>query len=980
MNNNRNFKKKLIASAIASYVVLGVGTQALAQSEDGTVEEVIVTGVRAALISAMETKRDATGVVDAINAQDIGKFPDTNLAESLQRIPGVSINREGGEGKYVTVRGFGPRFNVTTLDGRQLTSENINRDFEFDTLGSEMISALVINKTGSAIAESGGIGAVVDIQTARPFDVGNKVAGTLKANYETLSEDTTPQGSILLSRKFADDALGVLLSYNHFERDSDVNRVTNANWARVEANSGSNLYPDETELRSNANPDGRLYLPQNHFIQQQRDQRTRDNANLVLQFAPTDALTVTADVLYSDYELLRDQNMLVHWFGSRPSWRDVVADENGTVTHFIADRREGEGAVQATEFNAIKENRTSDTLVGGINAQWEVSDNLSLVVDAYRSKSEYEDPMGFGNSQVTMGYRNRLTWDLDFGFIPAISGFESATGSVAYQPDASGNLTIPNSDYLDPANLRPGFTIRNGRIVEDTIDQIKFGGVFESQEETGLVKADFGLSLKAREKARQQFTTGRGLTTTEAATVAANEPRAYVGPGATLNCMFCGGEFFWTEITPPTVTVLDAGSDYLSGVSGSGNIQTQWLQFDHDEFREIYEGHVGVPFTTAKVPSESYNIEEDILALYTQLEFAGDVGGYPFGFVTGLRYEKTDLTISGNLASILRVEAEGAEVLNEVLTPVTPTKLESDYAMFLPNVDFKIDLTDDLVSRFAYSKTITRPSMQELRPNLEFRDLKQNGPYPATAGNPDLKPLESDNIDLSIEWYYGEGSYASAGFFYKQVDNFIVDATTGQTFIGENGTPITDPATGTLTSIPVGGAPSDIIDPNDQVIEFAVTKPSNVETADVDGFEFAVQHMFGDTGFGAIANATFVSTNAEYDTKSFDQGFALVGLSDSYNLVAFYENEKFEVRLAYNYRDKFLQSLDQGGVAEPTFVDDYGQFDLSASYNLTDNVSIFFEGINLTGEETLWHGRFSNQFLLAEESGSRYTLGVRASF
>ena len=980
MNNNRNFKKKLIASAIASYVVLGVGTQALAQSEDGTVEEVIVTGVRAALISAMETKRDATGVVDAINAQDIGKFPDTNLAESLQRIPGVSINREGGEGKYVTVRGFGPRFNVTTLDGRQLTSENINRDFEFDTLGSEMISALVINKTGSAIAESGGIGAVVDIQTARPFDVGNKVAGTLKANYETLSEDTTPQGSILLSRKFADDALGVLLSYNHFERDSDVNRVTNANWARVEANSGSNLYPDETELRSNANPDGRLYLPQNHFIQQQRDQRTRDNANLVLQFAPTDALTVTADVLYSDYELLRDQNMLVHWFGSRPSWRDVVADENGTVTHFIADRREGEGAVQATEFNAIKENRTSDTLVGGINAQWEVSDNLSLVVDAYRSKSEYEDPMGFGNSQVTMGYRNRLTWDLDSGFIPAISGFESATGSVAYQPDASGNLTIPNSDYLDPANLRPGFTIRNGRIVEDTIDQIKFGGVFESQEETGLVKADFGLSLKAREKARQQFTTGRGLTTTEAATVAANELRAYVGPGATLNCMFCGGEFFWTEITPPTVTVLDAGSDYLSGVSGSGNIQTQWLQFDHDEFREIYEGHVGVPFTTAKVPSESYNIEEDILALYTQLEFAGDVGGYPFGFVTGLRYEKTDLTISGNLASILRVEAEGAEVLNEVLTPVTPTKLESDYAMFLPNVDFKIDLTDDLVSRFAYSKTITRPSMQELRPNLEFRDLKQNGPYPATAGNPDLKPLESDNIDLSIEWYYGEGSYASAGFFYKQVDNFIVDATTGQTFIGENGTPITDPATGTLTSIPVGGAPSDIIDPNDQVIEFAVTKPSNVETADVDGFEFAVQHMFGDTGFGAIANATFVSTNAEYDTKSFDQGFALVGLSDSYNLVAFYENEKFEVRLAYNYRDKFLQSLDQGGVAEPTFVDDYGQFDLSASYNLTDNVSIFFEGINLTGEETLWHGRFSNQFLLAEESGSRYTLGVRASF
>lgn len=172
----------------------------------------------------------------------------------------------------------------------------------------------------------------------------------------------------------------------------------------------------------------------------------------------------------------------------------------------------------------------------------------------------------------------------------------------------------------------------------------------------------------------------------------------------------------------------------------------------------------------------------------------------------------------------------------------------------------------------------------------------------------------------------------------------------------------------------------DIVDPNDQVIEFAVTKPSNAETADIDGFEFAVQHMFGATGFGVVANATFVSTNAEYDINTFDQGFALVGLSDSYNLVGFYENDTYAVRLAYNYRDKFLASLDQGGVSEPVFVDGYGQFDLSATYNLTDNVSIFAEGINITGEETLHHGRYENHFLLAEESGPRYALGVRASF
>src|SRR5690606_22706185 len=155
MNSHRGFKKKLIATAVASYAALGISTMALAQDNDDAIEEIVVTGVKAALISAMDTKRNASGVVDAIDAQDIGKFPDTNLAESLQRIPGVSIDREGGEGKYVTVRGFGARFNVTTLNGRQLTSENVNRDFEFDTLGSEMISGLVINKTGSALTDSG---------------------------------------------------------------------------------------------------------------------------------------------------------------------------------------------------------------------------------------------------------------------------------------------------------------------------------------------------------------------------------------------------------------------------------------------------------------------------------------------------------------------------------------------------------------------------------------------------------------------------------------------------------------------------------------------------------------------------------------------------------------------------------------------------------------------------------------------------------
>lgn len=958
MSNTLEFKKKILAGAVASCVISMSSPVVSAQESAGEIEEVFVTGIRQSLISSMDTKRDASGVVDAINAQDIGKFPDSNLAESLQRIPGVSIDREGGEGQFVTVRGFGARYNVTTLNGRQLTSENTNRDFEFDTLDSAMISAISINKSGSATAATGGIGAVIDLQTARPFTTGDKIAASLKANYETLDGEASPQYAALYSGTFADDKFGILASFSHYERDSTVNRQTLNNWQRT------NEAWDTNEVRSNANPDGTLYLPSNVFTQVQKDQRTRDNANIVVQFAPTEDITITADALYSDYALERNQNMLVHWFGSKGGWRDVVADENGTVTHFIADNYPGQtdaaggGQVQGTEYNAIRENRESNTLVTGLNVAWDATDNLTLALDTYQSKSEYVDPHGFGNAQVTLGYNNRMTFDMNDGFLPALSGFEAAQTDQPRMAAAGGGLQAAG-DYLDPDNLRPSYTIRNGRVVYDTIDQFKLSGAFKSDDSSGLIRADFGFSMKSRVKEREQWTTERPRTQAEIDTFNTNIPEIGMGPG-NINCSFCGFQAFWDDYPRPEVTILDAGDNYLSGVSGSENLQTKWLTFSFDEFRDVYENQIaGVPFTTTQRLGDSFQIEEDIMALYAEADFAGELGGLPYILTTGLRYEKTDVSIIGNVANIASLNTQADAGFIEV-TRGAPGSAngKSDYSLFLPNASFKIDFTDDLVGRAVYSKTITRPSMQELRPNLEIGATPTLGPQTATAGNPDLVPLVSDNIDLSLEWYYEAGSYASAGVFFKNVENFIASDVTNEVFKGPDGNDLTNPYSG-------------------DVITWQVTKPTNSDSATVDGFEVAVQHMFGETGFGGIVNATFVNSDAEYDNSSFSQeGLALVGLGDSYNLVGFYENDQYEVRVAYNFRDKFLRAAG----AEPSYVASYGQLDLSASYNLLDNVSLFVEGINILGEETLWHGRYSNHFLMAEESGPRYTLGVRASF
>jgi TonB-dependent receptor len=247
---------------------------------------------------------------------------------------------------------------------------------------------------------------------------------------------------------------------------------------------------------------------------------------------------------------------------------------------------------------------------------------------------------------------------------------------------------------------------------------------------------------------------------------------------------------------------------------------------------------------------------------------------------------------------------------------------------------------------------------------------RQGGNLTSSSGNPELQPFTSDNLDLSLEWYYADASYLSAGYFRKNVANFIINTTEELTFKLASGGLLTDPSTG-----------SDVDNPDaaDDTAVFTNTLPNNSESAIVDGWEIALQHTF-DSGFGVIANATLVDSNADLDEADISQVFALTGLSDSYNLVGFYENGPLQVRLAYNWRDSFVQSLTQSNGDGVTIVEQYAQVDASGSYDINDNISIFFEGINLTEEYVHKRGRFANQLLLVEDSGRRFAFGVRGSF
>lgn len=934
------FQKNQLSSAVLAAVASVAGIHEV-HAQEPTLEEVVIVGIRGSLQRGMDVKRDAGGVVDSISAEGIGKFPDTNLAESLQRIPGVSIDRSGGEGQSITVRGFGPQFNTVLINGRQIASEAQTRGFSFDTVATELVSGIDVHKTATVTQQSGGIGSTVNIRTARPFDtMGLNIAGSIKGSYEENSEETSPMVSGLISNTFADDSIGVLLQVSRQERDVRIDSARTDGWLE-------NVGIPQSELNGGAGASGNIFSPRNYDLRVGTEERERTNANLVLQWQASDTVEATLDYLYSDFDIENDTTSYGHWF-TAPNIENAVTDANGTVIDLYQE------VGLATDFHAKTFSRLTETDDIGLNINWDVNDSFRLSFDAHRSTAEREANNGGEDQLSLIGYANRVRFQSDGKTLPWTSGFEAANpgiysgqqelDGVAYDPAVTPDGV---SDYLDPANGRAHVMLRRGWEVEDEVDQFKIDGVWDEGSTEGLVSAKFGVSYSNQTK---------DLTRWD------NE-------GEGIHCTFCGYPDD-PDIPDDFQRVFNAGSDFLEEVSGSGRTPAVWLQHDGEQQFAYLEEVSGLNFDAVK-RDNSYSVEEEILAAYLEIEMVGELAGMPLSMIAGARYEDTDVTVDGTEAPIESLVVLDETEMLATYGPASPISAASDYSKLLPSVSIKLDITDDWVARFAASRTMTRPTLSSMAPVTNIGTTRQGGNLTATSGNPALNPFESDNLDLSLEYYYGDTSYVSLGYFQKNVSNFIVNTVETRAFVTSDGSLLKDPSTGSDPSNP---------DPDDAVAEFAVTVPNNGEDAEVTGWEFAVQHYFGESGFGAIFNITVVDSDSELNPADVAQKFAVTGLSDSMNLVGFYEKGPWQARLAYNQRDEFLQDLTQVNGDGVQFVDDYEQWDFSASYDVNDNVSVFFEAINLTEEVTTKHGRFSNHFLLAEDAGRRFALGVRGKW
>lgn len=989
---------------LGSASILALAQPALAQEAEEQADDalrqdvVVVTGIRSSLSQSSDVKRNAQGVVDAITAEDMGKFPDTNLAESLQRISGVSINRSNGEGSQVTVRGFGPDFNLVLLNGRQMPTAFLtggapsSRSFDFGNLASEGIASVEVYKTGRADLPTGGIGSTLNIRTARPLDApGMRFSAGAKAVFDDSvtnlgSKEATPEISAIYSNTFANDTIGVALVGSYQDRQSGfAQAATSSGWRGAYLGSENNWGtlpqpPNDTQVTNRPGPNDIYEVPQNMNYSLTNVDRERINGQLALQYRPASNFTATLDYFYSQNKVATERSDLSVWFNhgdTTSAWTD------GPIASPIFYNEDfGPGGSDLSMGGAKYATKSENNSVG-LNLDWQATDRLNVVLDVHSSSARSGQDSPYGTSSVisTADFALRFQGINFENELPALTlGFQS-----------------PFTD-IDPARMISTGSVFSNSLIRTDIDQIQLTSTYDL--DLSFIKSvDFGVSATLNE-VRSAF---------------ANAQRDTWGGVGTA-----------ADLPDDIFRRLNLAKNF-NRFSGSNLTQQDFLVFDFDRMVQIIDSG-GAPFFNACggdgiCRSDDYlidrRIEEESLAGFFQVNSEFNLGAMPANVSAGLRYEKTDVVspsqvtvptgtawVAANEFTLLGLTDAGNVQVQE---------FSGEYDYWLPAIDFRLDPIQDVILRASYSKSLTRPGYGDIAGGLSVAQLFRVDGGSGSNGNTGLLPFVSENFDLSAEWYYNRGSYVSAGYFKKNVDNFIGSGVVTETpfqvytpfggarynaaiaalgtndlaairqWIFENADPSTFEITGVDSN---GNFTGNIfgVAGEDPLLSFQIATPVNQEAASIDGWEVAIQHLFGETGFGFIANYTIVSGDVEFDRlqvpSSGDPQFALTGLSDSYNLIGFYDKNGLQARIAYNWRDEFLTSTIgvSGTPNNPLYVEAYGQWDANASYEIRKGLTVFVEGINLTDETTRVIGRTPAYVNFATQTGRRINIGARFSF
>lgn len=919
-------------------------------------EEVLVTGFRESLAQGIDLKRAAVGVRDSIVAEDIGKFPEQNVAESLQRIPGVFLSRDGAsnEGQRISIRGLGSQYTLTTINGapvRTTSSQNVGsstRDFNFDVFPSELFGRVDIYKTPQASLEEGGIGGNVDLQTPRPFDSNARVIRYGGAyNYNSQSEERTPRGSLLVSDTWGNFGalLGVAYAKNINERSgfqSTGGYNTSALGQRpyLGPTPPNTFGPFQFQLnfddpRVNLGSLTRqqvenAFLPRFYRVYTSKNERERLGSVASLQFK-NNRLDISLDGIFSELQDAPDEftfGVAVRNSRTVPGTTAApgTAGNNGLVP--IDVRIDRYNNLHGTFANAsylgesFYRNAETKFKYGILRGAYELTDTLKLSaqLNASDSSAWYSE--------------NRILYN--------IFGVESTF-------DASGNVSYPTIaspvDYTSPRNYSAadlGFALNR------EVDR----------QATGRMQLDWD----AGEWGGIDWSTLVGVSRVATTKKVQRQDGTSLAKSRTLST---GGTWSTLDVFSYMNPYIQYGSLENGGNSG---YPSQFATFS----RSFVMDFLGANSANAAAPvrlNQAFDAEETVSATYFEVNGTTDIAGHELRGNVGVRYADTEVSID-NYYSIGNGQ-------------FAPQNIEGGYDNWLPSLSLAFDITQDVVVRGSAGKTLTRAALVNIAsgtvvPNIFNPEI--------TVGNPNLEPQVSTQFDLGLEWYFAPGGLLTGGVFKKKLDGTatpVIDLVT----LGSTGLP--DSAFNALAlGYPSGDIPDDLL--------LRRTRYINQGTIDLKGIELAYQQTFNFLpapfdGLGTIVSYTNVDTQGYnyVTTEGRSISVALVP-ETAYSLTAYYEKGPFAVRTSYNYRGKSVPNGSQinNGNDQIPYNSELGFLDASISYRFSEALEVRFDALNLTNENTYTYyqdpdgpsgngkSRRDNSFY----NGKTFSLGIRGGF
>jgi iron complex outermembrane receptor protein len=882
-------------------------------------EKIEVTGIRASLEKSIVVKREAATNVEVVTAEDVGKMPDKNIADALSRLTGVNVQYglalAMDEAERVSIRGTSPNLNLVTINGHSLSSGDWHvgdqsaasgRSVGFGLMPSQLIGQSIVYKNGQADIPDGGIAGSIDVLTRKPLDFAKRFSGEVDvgAVHAELADKTDGQISGLLAWKNEANTFGVLVQGfkedRHLRRDGQETFSYGIITAAQAANSGA---PELAGLRMPGSLNSALFL----------GERKREGGYIGLQARPASGLELNLSAFSS-----------------------TLHANNYNSSPFALPTTVVAGGGRITNYTISGDVITSATITAPTTRNTQSFEYDTYVRDGAKSTSKFYDFDASWRATDALSFKGRI-------------GYTEGSGVTATQPGAVFSIYDAGITYRLNGGSPPDWSVTgvdlrnlmNGRYLMNT-NSVAASAKSTDEESYAHLDGEYRLQRGAFTTVKFGVRYSDHERSYEVAAGRLNNLDPVAGCVAGVACNY-----------PPATWPVPSGfypGDYGSNLPG--NYPRDLFHFDAGTLRSWGEANANWDLVLNKVWTSASTVTEKNKAVYLMSEFDLDWITGNFGVravkteVTSLFYqaltgrcaawnppaEKPPCTVPGAITS-----ARGV--------PVLPQQVTNDHTDYLPSLNVRWDAGGGLIGRGSLSKTLGRPNYGELAGSVVLNNTLLTG----TGGNPNLKPITSNNIDLSLAYYMSPRAYVAASLFAQDMKNYVK----------------------------VGTAPVDLINiDTGQIATYTVTSRIG-KNAKLRGAEFSVETPIAG-GFGMLANATYVDAEDE-------DGLVMLGTSEwTYNIRGYYEDAKFSASLAYNYRTAYPYIFQGNGTNTPgngaRFFAGAGSLSLSIGYRITPAISVHFDGNNLTNEIRYTYHINENGPAAFYENGRQYFATLRMKF